>query len=133
MKQIKEVCQLSGLSKRTLQFYDEKGLLNVQRSDSNYRIYGEEDIQRIWKILVYKEMGFSLSEIGELLDAGEESDRAFLVSKTLEIEAEIAELERMQVFIDKVLRYGLPDYDVSVVQDGSMTFAEYAKVLSERI
>ena len=133
MKQIKEVCQLSGLSKRTLQFYDEKGLLNVQRSDSNYRIYGEEDIQRIWKILVYKEMGFSLSEIGELLDAGEESERAFLVSKTLELESEIAELERMQIFIDKVLRYGLPDHDVSVVQDGSMTFAEYAKVLSERI
>ena len=105
----------------------------MQRSDSNYRIYGEEDIQRIWKILVYKEMGFSLSEIGELLDAGEESERAILVSKTLELESEIAELERMQIFIDKVLRYGLPDHEVSVVQDGSMTFAEYAKVLSERI
>lgn len=58
MKQIKEVCVLSGLSKRTLQFYDERYLLNVERSKENYRIYSEEDIDRLWLILIYKEMKF---------------------------------------------------------------------------
>lgn len=46
MKQIKEVCVLSGLSKRTLQFYDERYLLNVERSKENYRIYSEDVIKR---------------------------------------------------------------------------------------
>ena len=37
----------TGLSKRALQFYDEKGLLNVKRTKWNYRLYGEDDLFRI--------------------------------------------------------------------------------------
>lgn len=133
MKQIKEVCVLSGLSKRTLQFYDERYLLNVERSKENYRIYSEEDIDKLWLILIYKEMGFSLSDICELLDSGEEEIRSILADKRIEIEVEISELERRYRFIDKVMRYGVPDRNSSYVTDGDMTLAEYAKILSERI
>lgn len=133
MKQIKEVCVLSGLSKRTLQFYDERYLLNVERSKENYRIYSEEDIDKLWLILIYKEMGFSLSDICELLDSGEEEIKPILAKKKIEIEVEISELERKYRFIDKVMRYGVPDRNSSYVTDGDMTLAEYAKILSERI
>ncbi len=133
MKQIKEVCVLSGLSKRTLQFYDERYLLNVGRTKENYRVYEEEDIDKLWLILIYKEMGFSLSDICELLDSGEEEIRSILANKMIEIEVEISELERRYRFIDKVMRYGVPDRNSSYVTDGDMNLAEYAKILSERI
>lgn len=133
MKQIKEVCVLSGLSKRTLQFYDERYLLNVERSKENYRIYSEEDIDKLWLILIYKEMGFSLSDICELLDSGEEEIRSILADKMVEIEVEISELERRYRFIDKIMRYDVPDRNSSYVTDGDMNLAEYAKILSERI
>ena len=133
MKQIKEVCVLSGLSKRTLQFYDERYLLNVERSKENYRIYSDEDIDKLWLILIYKEMGFSLSDICELLDSGEEEIRSILADKMIEIEVEISELERRYRFIDKIMRYGVPDRNSSYVTDGDMNLAEYAKILAERI
>lgn len=133
MKQIKEVCVLSGLSKRTLQFYDERFLLNVGRTKENYRIYDEKDIDKLWLILVYKEMGFSLSDICELLESSEEAIRSIMANKLIEIEVEISELERRYRFIDKVMRYGMPDRNSSYVSDGDMTLVEYAKILSERI
>ncbi len=133
MKQIKEVCVLSGLSKRTLQFYDDRYLLNVERSKENYRIYSEEDIDKLWLILLYKEMGFSLSDICEMLDSDEDESRSIMANKMIEIEVEISELERRYRFIDKVMRYGVPDRNSSYVTDGDMTLAEYAKILSERI
>lgn len=133
MRQIKEVCTLSGLSKRTLQFYDEKGLLNVERTKDNYRLYGEEDIYRLWLVLIYKEMGFSLNEIGEILDSNEDVARSIMTNKMVEIEIEISEMERRYRFIDKIMRYGVPDRNSSYVSDGDMTMAEYAKILSERI
>ena len=133
MKQIKEVCVLSGLSKRTLQFYDERFLLNVGRTKENYRVYKEEDIDKLWLILIYKEMGFSLSDICELLGSGEEESRTIMANKMIEIEVEISEMERRYRFIDKVMRYGVPDRNSSYVTDGDMNLAEYAKILSERI
>ncbi len=133
MKQIKEVCELTGLSKRALQFYDEKGLLHVKRTKWNYRIYGEDDLFRIWLILVYKEMGFSLSEIMEMLDAEEDVSRGLIANKILEIEAEAMELERRRKFIEKVLMYGIPDREIEDIEKGEMTYADYVRLLSERI
>lgn len=133
MKQIKEVCVMSGLSKRTLQFYDERFLLNVGRTKENYRVYNDGDLDKLWLILIYKEMGFSLSEICELLNSTEDEIRSIMANKLIEIEVEISELERRYRFIDKVMRYGIPERNSSYVLDGDMTMAEYAKILSERI
>lgn len=103
------------------------------RTKENYRVYNEEDLDKLWLILVYKEMGFSLSEICELLESREEAVRSIMANKLIEIEVEISELERRYRFIDKVMRYGMPDRNSSYVSDGDMTLAEYAKILSERI
>ncbi len=67
MRKTKEVSHLVGVSKRTLQYYDDKGLLDVKRDENNYRLFDEEDMNQIWFILLYKEMGFNLNEIGCLL------------------------------------------------------------------
>ena len=67
MKRIEEVCRLSGVSRRTLQYYDNEGILSVKRSEENYRLYDETAMARLWEILWYKEMGFELKEINVII------------------------------------------------------------------
>lgn len=67
MKRIEEFGRLSGVSRRTLQYYDNEGILPVKRSEENYRLYDETAMARLWEILWYKEMGFELKEIKNIL------------------------------------------------------------------
>ena len=133
MKKIKEVMELSGLSRRTLQYYDDTGLMENRRTAGNYRIYGDEDLQRIWKIILYKEMGFRLDEIRKLLNSDERDMSELLKTKAASIEQETAELQRMLAFIEKVIDYGLPDMNAEVFKADGVTLAEMAGRLSERL
>ena len=71
MKKVNEVSRLAGVSKRTLQFYDDEGLLPAQRSKDNYRLYDDAALERLWEILVYRAMGLDLKEIKDLLTLSE--------------------------------------------------------------
>lgn len=63
---IKELAQLAGISTRTLRFYEEKGLLKPERCGTGgYRIYKEAEVDVLWQILLFREMGFSLAQIEE--------------------------------------------------------------------
>lgn len=64
-----ELARMAGVSVRTLHHYDAIGLLSPeQRSGSGYRLYGPEAVGRLREILTYRELGFALEEIAELLD-----------------------------------------------------------------
>lgn len=68
MLTIKQLAELSGVSTRTLRYYDEIGLLPpADLSDSGYRLYTQVEIDRLQQILLYREMGMKLSDIKELL------------------------------------------------------------------
>ena len=69
--QIGEVSERTGLTQRTLRFYEEKGLLDSpSRMDGGFRLYSEDDVQRIEHIVQLKNLlGFSLAEIKEMVDA----------------------------------------------------------------
>ena len=133
MKKIKEVMELSGLSRRTLQYYDDSGLMDNSRTPENYRLYGDEDLERLWRIILYKEMGFQLDEIRNLLDSGESDMRALLKARADSIEQEISELQRILDFIEKVIAYGLPDMNAEDFSSDGMTMAEMAGLFSERL
>ncbi len=68
MKTISQIAKLSGISVRTLQYYDEIGLLKPSSlSESGYRLYDEEALGKLQQILTLKELDFSLKEIQQLL------------------------------------------------------------------
>ena len=67
MYHIKEAAELSGVSVKTLHHYDKIGLLVPLKSENGYRIYSQEDLERLQVILYYKYLGFSLEKIAELL------------------------------------------------------------------
>ncbi|NGP09470.1 MerR family transcriptional regulator [Rhodococcus sp. 14C212] len=68
--QIGEVAQRTELSIRTLRHYDEVGLVRPSaRSVGGFRLYTENDVRRVLVIRRMKPLGFTLAEMGELLDA----------------------------------------------------------------
>lgn len=66
---VKALAELSGVTARTLRWYDQKGLLKPLRvSDAGYRIYGPEQVDRLQLILFYRALGLELSAIRSILD-----------------------------------------------------------------
>jgi DNA-binding transcriptional MerR regulator len=66
---IGELAKQTGISIRTLHYYDEIGLLSPsQRTESGHRLYEEPDIIRLQQIMSLRQLGFSLEEIRECLE-----------------------------------------------------------------
>ena len=66
---VNELSKISGISTRTLRYYDQIELLVPPRlSSSGYRIYGENEVGILKQILFYRELGISLGEIKRLLN-----------------------------------------------------------------
>jgi len=64
---IAEVCERTGLSPRTIRYYEEIGLLpGVRRSEGGRRVYGPDELERLGFITRLKALGLSLSEVGDL-------------------------------------------------------------------
>lgn len=71
MKQysVKQLAKIAGVSVRTLHVYDQKGLLKPAiRTEAKYRLYGENELLKLQQILFYKELDFSLQEIGDIVN-----------------------------------------------------------------
>ena len=67
---VKEVSKLTGVSIRTLHYYDEIGLLHpTEITEAGYRMYDDTALERLQQILLFRELEFPLKEIKEILDA----------------------------------------------------------------
>ena len=65
---VQGLSSLAGVSTRTLRYYDEIGLLKPAKiNSSGYRIYGEEEVDRLQQILFYRELGVQLDKIKEII------------------------------------------------------------------
>lgn len=79
---ISDVCRRTGLSSRTLRFYETKGLLRPLRTAGGRRLYGPGELTRLNQITLLKRAGFSLAQIGSLLGK-RAPDLAGLIDKRL--------------------------------------------------
>ena len=81
MLTVKEVSRISGVSVRTLHYYDEIGLLTPSGiTDARYRLYDDTALERLSQILFFRELAFSLKEIKEILDSPSFDRREALAS-----------------------------------------------------
>src|SRR5687768_6828102 len=97
---VKKLAELSGVSVRTLHFYDEIGLLKpASRSGNKYRYYEEEQFMMLQQILFFRELGFELRDIQKILSSPD-----FDKVKTLESHRKILEknLDQTQQLIETV-------------------------------
>jgi DNA-binding transcriptional MerR regulator len=103
---IEQVATSMGLTKRTLRYYEEVGLLPpTGRTEGNYRRYSEEDIERIKRIKELRDLlGFSLSDIRQLLEAEEERGLIKLAYRQeTDVDSKIAQLDRADELIREQL------------------------------
>src|SRR5690242_16545098 len=101
---VSEVAKLSGVSVRTLHHYDEVGLLKPAGVGPNgYRYYGRGELLRLQQILFHRELGFSLQEIGRVLDAEDFDKVAALKAHRAKLAAEAARYRRLMRTIDATL------------------------------
>jgi len=88
----------SGASRHTLRYYEQIGLISPQRRTNNYRDYTTQTLHDLDFIKRAQSMGFSLGEIGEILDA----QRIKLIEKKMiEVQLKIANLQSIYRYLDE--------------------------------
>jgi len=93
---IQELSRLSGVTTRTLRWYDQIGLLKPSRvAESGYRYYGRAEVDRLQDILYYRALGVELARIKECLDDPSFDRLAALRNHLAALEAEQERLEQL--------------------------------------
>ena len=100
--QIKEFAEFTGVSVRTLHYYDEIGLLKPARIDktTGYRFYDENSLLRMQEILFYRELDFPLKSIGEILSSSNYNKTKILQEQKQMLIMKKERLERLIAAID---------------------------------
>lgn len=119
---VKEASKLIGISRRTLQYYDDIQLIKANRIENNHRDYDDEQLGEIWKVLVLKEMGFELEEIRSMIHS--EHINEVLQNKKNEILKEITALMTKMDFITYILEHGFPEKPQSNYKEALLQFIE---------
>ncbi|HEX6474220.1 MAG TPA: MerR family transcriptional regulator [Candidatus Limnocylindria bacterium] len=98
------VARLAGVTVRTLHHYDDIGLLAPSgRSGAGYRRYDDVDLERLQRILFYRELGFGLDEIRDVMTDGGADASAHLRRQHAMLRDRIGRLERMAAAVEKAL------------------------------
>ena len=94
---VSRLAKISGISARTLRYYDQIGLLSPARERNNYRVYSPEQVNDLQQILFYTELGVGLEEIKALLhDPGYDREKA--------LRSHLAELNKRKSQIDLLIK-----------------------------
>ena len=138
---VKKLAKLSGISARTLHFYDEIGLLKpAYYGENNYRYYEEEQLLLLQQILFYRELGFPLRDIQRIVSSNDfdkvealHSHKKLLCQQIDQsqqlvntIEKTIARLQGKVTMNDEELYYGFDSekqkqYEKDLVNKGYVT------------
>lgn len=101
---VRRVSGLSGVSIRTLHFYDEVGLLKpAYVSATGYRYYEEPQLLKLQQILFYRELGLELREIRSILGRADFEKAAALESHRAVLEQKLARTQALITTIDKTI------------------------------
>lgn len=105
MYRIGDLARKFNLSRSAILYYDKLGLLKpTERKYNNYRLYGQQEVLKLEKILMYRESGISLSDIQKLLDAENNGRTGILVERLNNIQMEIKNLKNQEELVLDVLK-----------------------------
>jgi DNA-binding transcriptional MerR regulator len=103
---VKQVAAMSGVSVRTLHFYDEAGLLKPAYLGANgYRFYEEPQLLKLQQILFYRELGFELKRIKRILGQAKFQKAAALRSHRQVLEKNVTRTRTLIETIDKTIQH----------------------------
>jgi DNA-binding transcriptional MerR regulator len=129
---INEAAKLTGVSVRTLHYYDQIGLLHPdETTEAGYRLYGGDSMERLQQILFFRELGFALKDIREIMN-----DPAFDRARALENHRRLLvlqrdRLEKLIALVDRTMKgeshMSFQEFDMSEVEETKKKYAEEVK------
>ncbi|OKL48080.1 MerR family transcriptional regulator [Boudabousia marimammalium] len=136
LRTVGEVSRLLGLSVRTLHYWEERGLVQpTERTWSEYRLYGPEDIERLQQVMIYRATGMSLDQIGKLFEDEGDAVTHLRRQRDLLIEKQ-GELDRMVQAVNHLLEETMSEHKLSAEEIGEIlgdaSFAAYQDEAEEK-
>lgn len=99
MMTLREVCEITGVTRRAIQGYEKAGLLKPSgKTERGYLLYNASTRERVKQIKLYQQLGFTVKEIGEIIDAPDKIRNVALEEKINKLKIRKKELEQL---IDK--------------------------------
>ena len=123
MRTVKEISDVTGISVRTLHYYDEIGLLKpTEKSEAGYRLYDDKALETLQQILFFREFDIPLKEIKAVM-----SDPALAKNQILQMQRKmlVAKKERMERLISSI--------DDILKGENKMDFAVFSKTEMEEL
>ncbi|WP_430601938.1 hypothetical protein IGJ02_002100 [Enterococcus sp. DIV0724b] len=103
---IKKIAELSGISTRTLRYYDEIHLLKPARiNSSGYRIYGTKEIDKLQQILFYRSLDMKLEDIQKVLETPNYDPKHALQDHYQQLLEKRQQIDHLILTVEKTLRY----------------------------
>lgn len=135
MKTVKEVADLTGVSVRTLHYYDEIGLLRPTFiNEAGYRFYDDEALETLQQILYFREFDMPLKEIKAIMDNPVLEKRQILEGQRFALEQKKKRLERLLLSIDSILKGEKQmDFEVFTRDDVEELFQTFVKNAPEEM
>ena len=131
---ISEVAKLTGITVRTLHYYDEIGLLKPsETTEAGYRLYSKEALETLQQILFFREVDFSLSEIKEIMtNPNYDKEEALKKQKELLVQQR-QRIDGLINLIDKRIEgdnnMSFKEFDINEIEENKK---KYAKEVKER-
>ncbi|KLU64262.1 HTH-type transcriptional activator mta [Desulfosporosinus acididurans] len=115
---VQKLGQISGISPRTIRYYDEIGILKPTRiNSSGYRIYGQAEVDRLQQILFYRELDLSLETIKEIVSSPDFDEMRALREHRGKLLEKRKQLDLLIINVDKSI----------AVKEGSSTMSDKEK------
>ena len=128
---VKQISEKTGVSVRALHHYDAIGLLKpAALTDAGYRLYDEAALERLYMILVFRELGLSLKEIAAILDAPDYDRNRALEQQIATMQTKIEKLQNRITFARGILMTGVRNMDFENFDpEGLDDYSRQAKTL----
>ena len=117
MMTVKEIAEITGISARTLHYYDEIGLLKpTAKSEAGYRLYDDKALETLQQILFFREFDIPLKEIKSIITSPDFDRNQILQMQRKMLVAKKERMERLIASIDDILK-GENKIDFSVFNE----------------
>ena len=133
MRTVKEVSELTGISVRTLHYYDEIGLFEPTIvSEAGYRLYDDKALERLQQILFFREFDMPLREIKSIMENPNLDKNQLLCSQKQVLILKKERLERLIASIDDILKgENRMDFEIFSKTDVEQLYEAFVDHMSE--
>lgn len=131
MLTVKDVSKLTGVSVRTLHYYDAIGLLKPPKvTEAGYRLYGGAELSRLQNILLFRELQFPLKEIKTILDSPNFNPQEAIAQQIELLELQYKHIGELISFAREIQNKGVKTVNFDVFN--KTEFEQYKKEVRER-